>query len=113
MVLTPPEPGKPGADRSPFRVGSETLADVQRLAASAAGKKGKKVADGARDALHDAFAAAESLLKRVYVQHPNYDHIVKALLQGGLEGLAEQLPLTVGQSRAWVFPCFTSPEPCF
>ncbi|KAH9931109.1 ATP-dependent DNA ligase [Epithele typhae] len=59
-------------------------------------KKGKKAADAARDALNEAFAAAEGLLKRVYVQHPNYDHIVKALLDAGLDGLREQLPLTVG-----------------
>ncbi|KAH9935300.1 uncharacterized protein B0H18DRAFT_975196 [Fomitopsis serialis] len=36
------------------------------------------------------------LLKRVYVQHPNYDDIVKALLDTGLEDLASRVPLSVG-----------------
>ncbi|KAH9992652.1 ATP-dependent DNA ligase [Russula vinacea] len=39
---------------------------------------------------------AEALLKQVYVRHPNYDHIVSAILEAGLDGLAERVPLTVG-----------------
>ena len=101
IVLTPPS-GGPIAGDSPFRVSADVLAAVQRLAATAhpAGKKGKKVADDPRDALNAAYVAAEGLLKRVYVQRPNYDHIVKALLQGGLERLADELPLTVGKCCA-------------
>ncbi|KAI0706815.1 hypothetical protein C8T65DRAFT_651542 [Cerioporus squamosus] len=91
MVLTPPPMvTAPIANDSPFRVSAETLAGVKPL------NPKKKVADGARDALNEVYLVAESLLKRVYVQHPNYDHIVKALLEVGLDGLAEQLPLTVG-----------------
>ncbi|RPD59828.1 ATP-dependent DNA ligase [Lentinus tigrinus ALCF2SS1-6] len=91
MVLTPPPTvTAPIPDDSPFRVSGETLAGVKPLAAK------KKVADEARDALNEVYLVAESLLKRVYVQHPNYDHIVEALLEVGLDGLAKQLPLTVG-----------------
>ncbi len=93
MVLTPPPMvAAPIANDSPFRVRAETLAGVKPLNAK------KKVADEARDALNEVYLVAESLLKRVYVQHPNYDHIVKALLEVGLDGLSEQLPLTIGES---------------
>ena len=94
MVLTPPpNVTAPIPSDSPFRVSAETLAGVKPLTAK------KKVADEARDELNEVYTVAESLLKRVYVQHPNYDHIVKALLEVGLDGLAQQLPLTVGESR--------------
>ena len=110
MVLTPPT--RPMAESVPassqFRVSAETLSCVRAADAktSAPGKKGKKVADEARDVLNEAYVAAEGLIKRVYVQHPNYDHIVRALLEAGLEGLADQLPLTVGEWRASV--CWTT-----
>ncbi|KAG6920279.1 hypothetical protein DXG01_005048 [Tephrocybe rancida] len=42
------------------------------------------------------FELAESLVKRVYVQHPNYDDITSALLQAGLDGLQERVYLTIG-----------------
>ncbi|KAI0743560.1 hypothetical protein C8Q80DRAFT_1181931 [Daedaleopsis nitida] len=91
MVLSPPPTlSAPIPDDSPFRVSAETLAAVKPLSSK------KKVADEARDALNEVYLRAEGLLKRVYVQHPNYDHIVKALLDVGLDGLAKQLPLTVG-----------------
>ncbi|TBU49499.1 hypothetical protein BD309DRAFT_947430 [Dichomitus squalens] len=91
IVLTPPvELSAPTPDDSPFRISAELLEEVKPLLAK------KKVADEARDALNDVYLRAESLIKRVYVQHPNYDHIVKALLEVGLDGLAAQLPLTVG-----------------
>ena len=107
MVLTPPTVSAPIPGDSPFRVSAETLAAVKPLNAK------KKVADEARDAVNEVFARAESLLKRVYVQHPDYDHIVKALLDVGLDGLAQQLPLTVGESRVCrqtYLLCFT-PKP--
>nr|VWO97197.1 Uncharacterized protein [Ganoderma boninense] len=92
MVLSPPQTlSAPIADSSPFGVSAELLAEVKPLN----GQK-KKVADEARDTLGEVYLRAESLIKRVYVQHPNYDHIVEALLAVGLDGLAAQLPLTVG-----------------
>ncbi|KAI0630379.1 ATP-dependent DNA ligase [Trametes polyzona] len=91
MVLTPPPAVSAAlACDSPFYVSPQTLAAIKPLA----GKK--KVPDEARDALNAVFLQAEGAIKRVYVQHPNYDHIVGALLGGGLEGLAERLPLTIG-----------------
>ncbi|KAI0823660.1 ATP-dependent DNA ligase [Trametes gibbosa] len=91
VVLTPPPAVSAAmADGSPFYTSPQTLAAIRPLA----GKK--KVADEARDALNALFALAEGEIKRVYVQHPNYDHIVRALLEGGLEGLAGRLPLTIG-----------------
>jgi DNA ligase 1 len=43
------------------------------------------------------YLMAEKLLMRVYVQHPNYEDIVTALLTSGLDHLAERVPLTVGE----------------
>ncbi|KAM5531588.1 hypothetical protein V8D89_014757 [Ganoderma adspersum] len=92
IVLSPPQTlSDPIADSSPFRISAELLAEVKPVS----GQK-KKVADEARDALGEVYVQAESLIKRVYVQHPNYDHIVEALLAVGLDGLAAQLPLAVG-----------------
>ncbi len=78
---------------SMFHISPQTLAAIKPLV----GKK--KVPDDARDALNAIFALAEGAIKRVYVQHPNYDHIVRALLEGGLEGLTDRLPLTIGECR--------------
>lgn len=44
------------------------------------------------------FANAEALVKQVYVQHPNYDHIVAGVLAGGLDGLSTRVPLVVGET---------------
>ncbi|CDO77335.1 hypothetical protein BN946_scf184775.g26, partial [Trametes cinnabarina] len=91
MVLTPTAAISAVINEdSPFYIGPKTLAAVKPLV----GKK--KISDEARDVLNATFLRAESLIKRVYVQHPNYDHIVKALLEGWLDGLANRLPLTVG-----------------
>lgn len=93
-VLSPP-PAVSAAltSDSPFHISPQTLAAIKPLV----GKK--KASDDARDALNATFAQAEGAIKRVYVQHPNYDHIVRALLEGGLEGLANRLPLTIGECR--------------
>ncbi|KAF5380402.1 hypothetical protein D9615_004605 [Tricholomella constricta] len=55
-----------------------------------------KVVDRTRDELLANFTQAEGLIKRVYVQHPNYEHITSGLLKGGLDGLEERVHLTVG-----------------
>ncbi|KAI0374018.1 ATP-dependent DNA ligase [Pilatotrama ljubarskyi] len=91
MVLTPPSAVSAAITQdSPFYIDPKTLAAVRPPTSK------KKAPDEARDALDAIYVRAEGLIKRVYVQHPNYDHIVEALLQGGLEGLAERLPLTIG-----------------
>ncbi|KAF8737403.1 hypothetical protein AX14_012902 [Amanita brunnescens Koide BX004] len=46
--------------------------------------------------LANKYTEAEKLIKQVFVQHPNYDHIVTALLQNGLPMLSDLVPLTIG-----------------
>ncbi|CCM01478.1 uncharacterized protein FIBRA_03532 [Fibroporia radiculosa] len=93
MVLTPPGTiTVPIPSDSRFFVSPKHLAQIQPVSQ----QPSKKVLDPARDALNTIFTNAEALLKRVYVQHPNYDDITKALLEGGLDHLAESSPLTVG-----------------
>ena len=47
--------------------------------------------------MNEIFTRAEALVKKIYVQRPNYDHLASALLEAALDGLAERLPLTVGE----------------
>ena len=49
------------------------------------------------DELNEKLSRAEAVIKKAYVVHPNYDHICAALLEVGLEGLADRLSLTVGE----------------
>jgi DNA ligase-1 len=58
----------------------------------------EKAEGSPKSLLLEKFAVAEALLKRVFVQHPNYDHIVAAILEVSLDGLAERVLLTVGTS---------------
>ncbi|KAK7472666.1 hypothetical protein VKT23_000779 [Stygiomarasmius scandens] len=77
----------------PYHVPSQTLAAIRPLNSS--NKKGKGT-DSARDALGAAFKEAESLVRKVFVQHPDYDHILGSLVKEGLESLEQKVPLTVG-----------------
>ncbi|PCH43768.1 DNA ligase/mRNA capping enzyme [Wolfiporia cocos MD-104 SS10] len=93
MVLTEPTGGAAEpSQRSDFCVSADDMARIIPLPQNAK----KKPADPARDVLNTAFANAEALLRKIYVKHPNYDRIVDALLEAGLEGLDSRLPLTVG-----------------
>ncbi|KAL6310348.1 ATP-dependent DNA ligase [Sparassis latifolia] len=93
MVLTPP-PGLsvPIPSDSPFCVSPEIMLRAKATTTNAK----KKPGDRPEDTLNEFFDRAEGLVKKVYVQHPNYDHIATALLEAGLDGLAVRLPLTVG-----------------
>ncbi|KAG2150519.1 ATP-dependent DNA ligase [Suillus clintonianus] len=92
LVLTlQPSLGGPVRDYSSYHATSQSISSVQPLAA-----EGKKVFDPARDELHEKFIQAEALVKKVFVQHPNYEHIVAGLFNGGLDSLEEHVPLTVG-----------------
>ncbi|KAH9978563.1 ATP-dependent DNA ligase [Lactifluus volemus] len=51
--------------------------------------------------LLEKFASAEALLRKVFVQHPNYDHIISAILEVGLDGLRKRSP---SQSRMTASP---------
>jgi DNA ligase-1 len=85
MVLKTPIPAK-----SSYQVSLENMSEIKSNAKSTG-------VDKARDEINAKFALAEALIKKVFVQHPNFDHIVKALLDVGLDGLAERVPLTVGE----------------
>lgn len=94
MVLTPPSQLSEGVpDTSPFHVSPELLSTVKPLPSNSK----KKFSDTARDELNEIFTKAEALIKKVYVQRPNYDHLASALLEAALDGLTERLPLTVGE----------------
>ena len=93
LVLTPPGTAtdltSPGFS---YTASPELMAQVSRPSRSST-EKGE---DSPKALLIEKFALAEALLKKVYVRHPNYDHIVSAILEVGFNGLAERVPLTVG-----------------
>ncbi|KIL65988.1 hypothetical protein M378DRAFT_76250 [Amanita muscaria Koide BX008] len=87
MVLTPlPSLAIPDTGND-HHVTSELLARISN---------DQSVLDQERRRLADMYVNGEKLLKRVFVQHPNYGHIVAALLQVGLPGLSGLVPLTIG-----------------
>lgn len=97
LVLTPP--GNPAisiSDDSSLHVTTQFLASINP---SPSGKQ-KKNSNPNRNELLLKFANAEALVKQVYVQHPNYDHIVAAAIASGLDGLPTRVPLTVGECPA-------------
>jgi DNA ligase-1 len=53
-------------------------------------------------AVEDKFKRAEQLVRKVWAKHPNFGHLVEALLEGGLEELEERIGLSVGESFAEV-----------
>jgi DNA ligase-1 len=92
LVLTPTSiAGSSESDHS-YTAHTDLVAQVRR-AAETSSRKGE---DDFKARLLEKFTAAEALLKRVFVQHPNYEDIVTAILEVGLDGLAERVPLTVG-----------------
>lgn len=92
LVLTPTSiAGSSESDHS-YTAHTDLVAQVRR-AAETSSRKGE---DDFKARLLEKFTAAEALLKRVFVQHPNYEDIVTAILEAGLDGLAERVPLTVG-----------------
>ncbi|OJA13073.1 hypothetical protein AZE42_01894 [Rhizopogon vesiculosus] len=92
LVLTSPHIlGGPVREDSPYHSTSQSISAVQSIAA-----EGKKAFDPVCDELHEKFTKAEALVKRVFVQHPNYEHIVAGLFNGGLDSLEVRVPLTVG-----------------
>ncbi|EPQ58741.1 hypothetical protein GLOTRDRAFT_36485 [Gloeophyllum trabeum ATCC 11539] len=82
MVMTPPASIRDSiAADSPYYASDDLVAAVKH---------------NPLNRLSEKFTNAERLLKQVYVQHPNYGHIAKALAEGGLEGLPDRVPFTVG-----------------
>jgi len=98
MVLSPPDTlTVPIPTDSPYNATLKLLSEVKDVPASVKAKSNSQ--DGARNEVNEKFGRAESLVRRVFVQHPNYDHIVAALLDVGLDGIAERVPLAVGTSQ--------------
>lgn len=87
-VLTPPADSNDSDTSSPYYF------DPSKIPATAPPGP-KKTPSAEREDLLEIFIRAEALMKRTFVQHPNYDHIVAAVLQDGLNGL-HKVPLTVG-----------------
>ena len=95
LVLSPPRnPSIPIPSDSSLHVTPHFLESCQP---SLSGKQ-KKTIDPQRNELLLKFTKAEALVKQVYVQHPNYDHIVAGAISGGLDGLPARVPLTVGEA---------------
>lgn len=86
----------------------ELLERVQPITTE--GKK-KSLVDPVRQEIMEMFVNAEALVKRCFVQHPNLDNITAALLEAGLEGLAERVPLAVGMCLGIVI--ILSTRSCF
>ena len=97
LVLSPPSnPVIPIPGDSSLHVTPQFLTSVQPPPPG----KQKKSVDSQHNELLLKFANAEALVKQVYVQHPNYDHIVAGAIAGGLDGLPMRVPLTVGEAAS-------------
>ena len=94
VVLTPNTGIKASADTSFDTLPSPQTPSKPSFSKS---KEKQKAVDSTREELNHRFAAAEAIIKKIYVQHPNYDHIAAALLEVGLDSLADKLPLTLGK----------------
>ena len=93
FVLTPPA----ATANSTLSGSSYTVLPTLVAQASQASKLSSKKSEyDSKTLLLEKFTLAEALLKKVFVQHPNYDHIVSAILEAGLDGLADRVFLTVG-----------------
>ena len=96
MALTPkPSLGSLEGDQATsFHLSASLLSDLEEPPSSSKGKS----RDSTGEPILSYFKRAESLMKQVYVRHPSYDKIIPALLQGGLDFLAQSVPLVVGLS---------------
>ena len=96
MVLTPkPSFGPSSLDEVPsLHLSVSLLSDLEKLPSSSKGKSRESTGEP----VLSYFKRAEGLVKQVYVRHPSYDKIIPALLQGGLDSLAQSVPLVVGLS---------------
>jgi DNA ligase-1 len=54
--------------------------------------------DLAREEVEESLVQATRLVRKVYVRHPNYGDLVQGIQNGGLEGLDERVPVSVGTS---------------
>lgn len=94
VVLTPPPDIKVTAAETSVHALPEPQAGGKAQSVKSGKQKG---ADSVRDELNSRCMRAEAIIKKAYVQHPNYEHIAAALLEVGLDSLTDRLPLTVGR----------------
>lgn len=87
--------GQPNAPEDSSWYASRKL--LKRISPLPTEPKKKGPEGAAREELKLLFIKGESLIKQVYVRHPCYDDIVRALLERGLESLADAVPLSVGE----------------
>ena len=52
--------------------------------------------DPARDDVEARCVDAVKTVRKVYVRHPNYGDLVRGIDAGGLEGLGDRVPVSVG-----------------
>ncbi|GAA5838090.1 hypothetical protein JCM5353_004494 [Sporobolomyces roseus] len=90
------------------KVEMEELVKQEQKATKKGGKEGKKggatsLKSKARKDRSDVelrveekLAGAVKVVRKVWARHPNFGHLVKALLEGGLDGLEERVGLSVG-----------------
>ncbi|EOR01307.1 DNA ligase 3 [Wallemia ichthyophaga EXF-994] len=58
---------------------------------------GKRARDGEHTRrVEEKLTGAEKVVRRVYARHPNYNTLVKALRESGLDGLEDSVPVSVG-----------------
>lgn len=84
--------------QSPYLATPEELSAVLPLPEKR-GKRKDAITDEARVSITAKMAAADALLRMIYVKHPNYETIVREFLAGGLETLSERVPLTIGECK--------------
>jgi DNA ligase-1 len=93
LVLTPSATTTNSTPSDPSYTASPKLVARVSRALESSSRRGE---ESAKSLLLEKFAVAEALLKKVFVRHPNYDHIVSAILEVGLDGLEEKVLLSVG-----------------
>ncbi|THU95401.1 ATP-dependent DNA ligase [Dendrothele bispora CBS 962.96] len=83
------------AAECPYHISAQALVAIRPIPTDR--KKGTgSASDPGRETVNTALREAEALVRKVFVQHPDYGHILEALVVDGLESLAEKVPLTVG-----------------
>lgn len=94
-LSTPPQ----GSD---LHATQEELDEIKPLPAPVEkGKRKPKVEpDPVREQVEAKCVHANAIVRRVYVRHPNFDDLLRGLLQGGLDELDTRVPLSVGTSAS-------------
>jgi DNA ligase-1 len=106
LVLSPPRSAIQLYSGSPLYASPDLLSKIGRPSTN--GKKKKDAgADPARVTILEMFNEAEGIVKRTFVQRPNFEDLVSAVMEGAIESLQDRAPLTVGEwVRNYVLPEF-------